>query len=100
MQSASYLSAGREPAPGYRLLRLLGRGAAGSVWEATRPDGGRVAIKFMTCGEGEAAAPEIRAIQAVRELRHPNLARVHQVWCQRKDLVVCMDLADGTLADL
>src|SRR5262245_40889328 len=100
MLSASYLAAGREPAPGYKMLRLLGRGDAGSVWEATQPDGVRVALKFMNFGDGQEAAAEIRAIQAIRELRHPNLVRVHQVWCQRKHLVLSMELAEATLADV
>jgi serine/threonine protein kinase len=82
------------------MLRLLGRGDAGSVWEATRADGGPVALKFMTCGDGQEASAQIRAIQAIRELRHPNLVRVHQVWCQRKHLVLSMELANGTLADV
>jgi serine/threonine-protein kinase len=46
------------------------------------------------------AAQEIRAIQFVSQLRHPNLTPVEQVWCYRKYVVVTMPLADGSLMDL
>ena len=42
--------AGSEPFPGYRLLRLRGRGGFATVWEASSPSGERVALKFMSSG--------------------------------------------------
>src|SRR5262245_49322073 len=92
--------AGLQPRPGYHLRRLLGGGAFGQVWEADTEDGPPVALKFMPCGNGGAATRELRSIQIVRQLSHPRLIRIHQVWCQPGYLVVAMELADGSLLDL
>jgi serine/threonine-protein kinase len=86
--------------PGYRLVRSRGRGAYGEVWEAEDTAGRRVALKFLPCARGQNAAEELRSIQMVRQLRHPGLVRVDRVWCAPGCLVVAMELADGSLADL
>jgi serine/threonine protein kinase len=70
------------------------------VWEAERPDGVVVALKFLPCEDNAAAAQEIRSIQLVRQLHHPFLARIEQVWGHRGYVVVTMELADGSLLDL
>jgi serine/threonine protein kinase len=85
--------------PGYRLCRLRGRGGFGEVWEA-ESDHGLVALKFLPCPRGQGAPQELRSIQMVRDLPHPHLTRVEKVWCAPGFLVVAMDLADGSLADL
>jgi serine/threonine protein kinase len=90
----------KEICPGYRLGRLRGRGGFGSVWEAKKTEGPIVALKFLPCGDNMSAAQEIRSIQVVRHLRHPNLVRIEQVWCHRGYVVVTMELADGSLLDL
>ncbi len=86
--------------PGYTLRRLRGRGGFGEVWEA-EADGGRpVALKFLPCPQGQGAPQELRSIQMVRDLPHPHLTRLEKVWCAPGYLVVAMELADGSLADL
>jgi serine/threonine protein kinase len=87
-------NAALEPYPGYHLRRFLGRGGCGEVWEAQKPDGRRVALKLMQCGANNAAAEEIRSIQLMRNLMHPNLLRVERVWAYRSYLVIAMELAD------
>ena len=43
---------------------------------------------------------EIRAIQIMRQLRHPHLTRIDQVWCHRGYIVITMEKAEGSLLDL
>lgn len=96
----SSLRTDKEICPGYQLGRLRGRGAFGSVWEAKTTTGRSVALKFLPCSDDLTAAQEIRSIQVVRQLRHPNLVRIDQVWCHRGYIVITMELADGSLYDL
>src|SRR5437773_587762 len=95
--SAQPLAEGLEPLPGYRLTQYLGRGGWGEVWQATRPDGQASALKFLPCTSPEAAAQEIRALQAIKQLEHPHLLRIEQIWCGDGYLVIAMELAKGSL---
>ncbi|GIW82992.1 MAG: hypothetical protein KatS3mg105_4799 [Gemmatales bacterium] len=93
------LAAGQELCPGYKLIRLLGKGGYGSVWEVDA-NGRTVALKFLETSNDEAAIKEIRAIQAVKQLHHPNLVPIEQVWAQSGHVIVTMPLADGSVLDL
>ena len=94
----------------YRVVRLLGSGGMGSVYEVESDDGGRRALKAFTRDKGD--VEELRRRfrtegKALSYLRHPNLMRVHDIGeDQGKGLLYfVMDLvqaADGevrTLAD-
>ena len=59
---------------GHRLERALGRGGAGSVWQALRPDGQRVALKLVEGRGHDALAAEVRAIAA---LDHPHVVPLY-----------------------
>jgi serine/threonine protein kinase len=59
-----------------------------------------VALKFIPCKDSSAVGKEVRAIQAVRSLSHPHLIRIHQIWTVPGYIVVAMELAEGSLADL
>src|SRR3954463_14059152 len=89
-----------EPIPGHRLVRRIGRGGFGEVWEAEAPGGIglRGALKFVACGHG-AGAKELRSLEIFRAIRHPNLLVPFSVWCVGEVLVIGMELADGTLWD-
>lgn len=94
------LASGLQPSPGFRLIRLLGSGSFGEVWEAATQTNRRLALKFLPCDARQRAAREIRALQAIRQLRHPHLIQVEGVWCFDGYIVVAMELADGSLLDL
>jgi serine/threonine-protein kinase len=96
----AFVEVGVEPLPGYQLCDFLGRGSWGEVWKVITPEGRDIALKFLSCDNHLAAAQEIRALQAVRQVTHPNLIRIHQVWCHRGFIIIGMELADGSLADL
>ncbi len=95
----SSLPSGLQPFPGCRLQRLRGRGAFGEVWEAEVAGGASVALKFIPC-DATNAPREIRSLQQVRQVTHPNLIRIDKVFCCAGHLVVGMELAEGSLQDL
>jgi serine/threonine-protein kinase len=98
-ESKPVLHAGLEPYPGYRLRRFMGKGACGEVWEAETPSGPG-ALKLMRCGTGKLATDEMRSIQLMRQLDHPNLIRIDRVWAYQSYLVVAMELASASLEHL
>lgn len=100
MRHAVPLQTGMEPFPGYRLRRLLGYGSFAEVWEAEADDGSRAALKFLPAERQHATPGELRSLQAIRQLLHPNLIRIDRVWCHLGYIVIAMEQADGTLADL
>lgn len=100
MGRARSLAKGMEPVPGHVLNHLLGRGGWGSVWKATRQDATTVALKCLPCESPAAAVQEIRALQAIRQLKHPNLIKIEQIWSIPGYVIVAMELAEGSLLDL
>ena len=65
------------------IVRLLGRGGFGEVYEAEDLDfGGRVALKTLRpefLSRPDIAARFLREIQLARKVAHPNLCRIHDV---------------------
>lgn len=100
MSRAGSLAKGMEPVPGHVLNHLLGRGGWGSVWKATRQDGSAIALKFLPCESPAAAVQEVRALQAIRQLKHSNLIKIEQIWSIPGYVIVAMELAEGSLLDL
>lgn len=96
------LQIGFAPLPGYRLVGHLGTGGFGDVWEAIDPRGERVAMKFLNCRHmpGQMVANEVRHLVALRELEHPNLIRLLSVSAAAQYVILTMELAEGSLADL
>src|SRR5207245_1210971 len=54
----------------------------------------------LPCGVGTNAAEEVRSIQLVRQIQHPYLLEIENVWCGLGHVGVVMKLADGSLFDL
>lgn len=100
MRHAVPLQSGLEPFPGYRLRRLLGYGSFAEVWEAEADDGSLIALKFLPADRQAATPGELRALQTIRRLPHPNLLRIDRVWCHLGYVVIAMERAEGSLADL
>lgn len=97
------LAEGLEVGP-VRLGQLLGGGATGQVWSATRIGGGAaVAIKFLVVDHPEALARFLREARIAAALDHPHVARVqeagehHGVAWLLQDLVSGASLAGKTL---
>jgi serine/threonine protein kinase len=89
-----------EPYPGYQLRRRLGRGGFADVWEASAGRDDLVALKFLPCANSRSTTTEVRSIQMVRGLPHPNLVGIERVWCLPGYIVVAMERADASLLDL
>src|SRR4051794_36668913 len=90
--------AGTEPVPGYCLSQRLGRGGYGEVWRASAPGGFQVALKFVPLAEA-CGVVELRAVDVIRDIRHPNLLVTFASWQVESWLIIAMELADRTLLD-
>jgi serine/threonine protein kinase len=93
------LTPGLEPFPGYRLQHVLGMGGFAEVWHASVEGGTAAALKFMRCN-GKAAFQEMKSLQIVGQLAHPNLVAIRQVWTYRHYLVIAMELGEGSFDQL
>jgi len=96
------MRAGEEPIPGYRLQRLAGRGAFGEVWKCSGPGGTKAALKFLNLN-GRDGLKEFRAVQAIKQIRHPNLMPITGIWLFGQDGRLLSDdvieqIADGTIS--
>src|SRR5687767_9640897 len=87
---------------GYRLVREIGRGAMGIVFEAEGPAGELLALKVLVppplLGPAEREALHHRFLREARALSavdHPNVVRIHEVGEADGRLYLAMELLDG-----
>jgi serine/threonine-protein kinase len=80
----------------YRIERLVGRGATGSVWAAVDEEvGDRVALKLLVAGPDEAAERFRREVRLARRVTHRNAARIFDLGMADGVLYLTMELVDG-----
>ena len=91
---------GTEPIPGYALLERIGAGAYGEVWRAEAPGGLTKAIKIVYGFYNESRAlRELKALQHVKQIRHPFLLSLERFEVVESRLVIVTELADMSLRD-
>lgn len=85
---------------GYRLIKRVGSGSFGEVWEVEAPGGFPAAMKIIRRTlDGEEAKRELRALEVIKRLSHPHLLKTQAAWPLEERLVIVMELADCTLRD-
>ena len=95
--STNEYSCPQEPIPGYQLLEHIGRGGYGEVWKTLAPGGVPKAIKLIYGGDPSRMATELRALNRIKDVRHPFLLSIERIE-QRGDLLaIVTELGDKNL---
>ncbi|MEM6330655.1 MAG: tubulin-like doman-containing protein, partial [Planctomycetota bacterium] len=85
---------------GYTLIDRLGSGGYGEVWRAHAPGGLTKAVKYVFGRQDESrAAAEGKALERIKEVRHPFLLSLERIEVIDGRLIVVTELADGSLRD-
>jgi serine/threonine protein kinase/tetratricopeptide (TPR) repeat protein len=74
------LQPGVEIVPGYKLVRLLGRGGYGEVWESSAPGHLRIALKIVRNLDANTGRQEFKALQLIKNINHAYLLALHAYW--------------------
>lgn len=84
----------------FEVLRCIGRGSLGVVYEARDTDhGGRVALKLLRRVEGRTIAQFKHEFRVLSGIAHVNLVSLHELVCERDRWFVSMELIEGVPFD-
>lgn len=90
----------REPIPGYVLKERIGVGGYGEVWSAQAPGDLSKAVKLVYGHFDDArASRELRALNRVKEVRHPFLLSLERIEVVDGQLIIVTELADRSLKE-
>ena len=79
VQTRLRLEVGAEPSPGLKLVQLRGRGGFAEVWEARNEQDVPIALKFISASKTTTTVKEVKSLQAIQLIRHPNILRMDRV---------------------
>lgn len=82
----------------YRVVRCVGQGANGVVYEAVDREQGdrRVALKMLQRRDAEALMRIKREFRALADVRHPNLVALYELVAEEAHWFFTLELIDGT----
>jgi serine/threonine protein kinase len=69
-----------ELVPGYSLVKLIGKGGFGEVWEAVAPGGKHVALKIVKNLRDRSGKQEFKALELIKSVEHNHLLELHAYW--------------------
>ena len=80
----------------FRVVRELGQGAAGIVYEAhDRARDARVALKLLKHLTAESLARFKREFRSLQQIQHPNLVSLGELISEGSEWIFTMELVEG-----
>ncbi len=83
---------------GYTLVKRIGRGSFGEVWQATGPGDIPLAMKIIPMERGLDVV-ELRSLNLFKNIHHPHLLTIFGFWFKENHLWIAMELAERNFLD-
>ena len=83
----------------YRLVRALGSGGMGTVYEVEDRDrgGARMALKLLSASDPENMLRFKREFRSIADIHHPNLVKLHELHIDPHRAFYTMELVEGAM---